>query len=215
MDGSVRAVVWQDAQHTRETPLSFYYKGDYHNGFGSLPANDPDMKFASIDVNSALAADLSESTSPDVRLLSPGENDESGLLQNLTLGDHEVRLMAIDNDDLRTVINTNVRAMNSQTSPVLYNDWITSYGLSDSDSLPLANPHSGSLSNFMEYVLGGDPTNANDDEEAVRYTAHVSFSLNALRVDGQDSVSFIVTSTDYDGNGFSEEFAYNYGELGD
>ncbi|NOR76075.1 MAG: hypothetical protein GQ525_13085 [Draconibacterium sp.] len=57
--------------------------------------------------------------------------------------------------------------------------------------------------------------NANDDEDAIYYTAYVSFSLNDLRIEGLDSVQFVVTSTDYDGVEFSEEFVFNYSDLPD
>ncbi len=57
--------------------------------------------------------------------------------------------------------------------------------------------------------------NANGDDEAIPYTAYVSFSLNGLRIDGVDSVTFVVTATDYDGIEFSEEFVFNYAGLPD
>jgi len=57
--------------------------------------------------------------------------------------------------------------------------------------------------------------NANDDDDAIYYTAYVSFSLNSLRIDGVDSVSFVVTATDYDGVEFSEEGVFNYSDLPD
>ncbi len=55
--------------------------------------------------------------------------------------------------------------------------------------------------------------NANEDDDAIYYTAYVSFSLNSLRIDGVDSVSFVVTATDYDGAEFSEELVFNYSDL--
>jgi hypothetical protein len=55
--------------------------------------------------------------------------------------------------------------------------------------------------------------NANDDRESVPYTAFVSFSLNSLRIDGLDSVSFEFTSTDYDEQEYTEEGIYDYSEL--
>jgi hypothetical protein len=57
--------------------------------------------------------------------------------------------------------------------------------------------------------------NANDDEPAFLYTAYISFSLNSLRIAGQDSVKFAVTATDYDGNKFSKEGVFNYTNLSD
>ncbi len=57
--------------------------------------------------------------------------------------------------------------------------------------------------------------NANDDDDAIYYTAYVSFSLNSLRIEGVDSVSFIVTSTDYDGIEYSEEGVFDYSDLPD
>jgi hypothetical protein len=55
--------------------------------------------------------------------------------------------------------------------------------------------------------------NANSDDEAIPYTAFVSFSLNELRIDGQDSVKFVVTATDYEDVEFSEEGWFKYGDL--
>jgi hypothetical protein len=55
--------------------------------------------------------------------------------------------------------------------------------------------------------------NANSDDEAISYTAFVSFSLNELRIDGQDSVQFVVTATDYEEIEFSEEGWFKYGDL--
>jgi len=55
--------------------------------------------------------------------------------------------------------------------------------------------------------------NANDDETALQYTAFVSFSLNQLRVAGQDSVSFTITSTDYEGETHSFSDVFNYSDL--
>ncbi len=55
--------------------------------------------------------------------------------------------------------------------------------------------------------------NANEDSESVLYTAFVSFSLNSLRLDGQDSVRFEFSSTDYEGTQYSEEVVFNYENL--
>ena len=55
--------------------------------------------------------------------------------------------------------------------------------------------------------------NANEDDEAIPYTAFVSFSLNDLRIEGLDSVQFVVTSTDYEDNEFSEDGVFNYSDL--
>lgn len=55
--------------------------------------------------------------------------------------------------------------------------------------------------------------NANDDEEAVPYTAHVSFSLNSLRIEGLDAVEFQFTSTDYDGVEHIVTETFNYENL--
>ena len=57
--------------------------------------------------------------------------------------------------------------------------------------------------------------NANDDEHSILYTAYVSFSLNSLRIEGQDSVRVVVTATDYDGVEFSKEVVFNYANLPD
>jgi len=55
--------------------------------------------------------------------------------------------------------------------------------------------------------------NANDDDESIPYTAFVSFSLNGLRIEGQDSVEIVFTSTDYDGNETMEEEVFEYSDL--
>lgn len=55
--------------------------------------------------------------------------------------------------------------------------------------------------------------NANNDDEAILYTAYVSFSLNSLRIAESDSIQFVFTSTDYKGKELSEEGIFNYGDL--
>jgi hypothetical protein len=55
--------------------------------------------------------------------------------------------------------------------------------------------------------------NANDDEESIPFSSYVSFSLNGLRIEGLDSVSFVITATDYDGNVFREEEVFDYTDL--
>ena len=55
--------------------------------------------------------------------------------------------------------------------------------------------------------------NANDDEDAILYTAYVSFSLNSLRINGLDSVQFEFTSSDYDGAEHLEQEFFNYVDL--
>ena len=54
--------------------------------------------------------------------------------------------------------------------------------------------------------------NDNGDVEDIPYAAYVSFNLEALKIDGLDSVQFKVTSTDYDGELFEYEGVYNYSE---
>ena len=53
--------------------------------------------------------------------------------------------------------------------------------------------------------------NANGDVEDIPYAAYVSFKLDSLQIDGQESVSFKITSTDYDGEVFEYNGDYNYG----
>jgi hypothetical protein len=55
--------------------------------------------------------------------------------------------------------------------------------------------------------------NANGDDESIPYTAFVSFSLNDLRIEGLESVEFVVTSTDYDGVEHTEEGDFDYSDL--
>ena len=52
--------------------------------------------------------------------------------------------------------------------------------------------------------------NNNGDEENIPYTAYVSFRLNALKIDGLDSVKFVVKSTNYNGSEFRREGVYRY-----
>ena len=54
--------------------------------------------------------------------------------------------------------------------------------------------------------------NNNNDDEAIPYTAYVSFHLDSLMVNGLDSVRFDVTCEDYDGEPFLYEGTYVYGE---
>ncbi|MFW6246077.1 MAG: hypothetical protein ACOC13_01365 [Tangfeifania sp.] len=54
--------------------------------------------------------------------------------------------------------------------------------------------------------------NDNGDVEDIPYAAYVSFNLEALKIDGLDSVQFRVTSTDYDGELFEYEGVYSYNE---
>ncbi len=53
--------------------------------------------------------------------------------------------------------------------------------------------------------------NDNGDVEDIPYAAYVSFNLNALKIDGLDSVEFRVTSEDYEGDLFEYEGVYQYG----
>lgn len=55
--------------------------------------------------------------------------------------------------------------------------------------------------------------NANGDENAVLYTAFVSFSLNDLRINELDSVQFEVMSSDYDDVTETIEGVFNYKDL--
>jgi hypothetical protein len=54
--------------------------------------------------------------------------------------------------------------------------------------------------------------NDNGDIEDIPYAAYVSFNLNALQVEGLDSVQFRVTSADYDEALFEYEGVYHYDE---
>jgi len=55
--------------------------------------------------------------------------------------------------------------------------------------------------------------NANNDDAAVPYTAYVSFSLNSLRVEEQDSVEIQVSSFDYDEVSHTFNTVFNYSDL--
>lgn len=55
--------------------------------------------------------------------------------------------------------------------------------------------------------------NTNDDDESLSYTAFVSFSLNQLRIEGKDSITVEIISTDYDGTSNSFQQVFNYTNL--
>lgn len=52
--------------------------------------------------------------------------------------------------------------------------------------------------------------NANDDVTDIPFVAFVSFDLEALKITGADSVSFRVSSTDYDGEAFEYDGGFSY-----
>lgn len=52
--------------------------------------------------------------------------------------------------------------------------------------------------------------NNNDDQETIPMSATVTFNLSALKVQGQDSVSFKVISKDFDGDDFEYSGVYRY-----
>lgn len=52
--------------------------------------------------------------------------------------------------------------------------------------------------------------NDNGDVEDIPYAAYVSFNLENLKIEGQNSVQFKVTSTDYEGELFEYEGEYSY-----
>ncbi len=54
--------------------------------------------------------------------------------------------------------------------------------------------------------------NSNGDDESLPYTAFVSFKLSALKITGLDSVKFVVTGTDYNGDEFDYDGVYHYSE---
>jgi hypothetical protein len=54
--------------------------------------------------------------------------------------------------------------------------------------------------------------NDNGDVEDIPYAAYVSFNLEALKIEGLNSVQFRVTGTDYEGDLFEYEGEYSYGE---
>ena len=53
--------------------------------------------------------------------------------------------------------------------------------------------------------------NDNNDEENIPFAAYVSFKLNELEIAGLDSVRFVVKATDYEGDDFSYEGTFVYG----
>ncbi|HPF51955.1 MAG TPA: NigD-like C-terminal domain-containing protein [Draconibacterium sp.] len=55
--------------------------------------------------------------------------------------------------------------------------------------------------------------NANEDEEALSYTAFVSFSLNKLRIAGKDSITVEISSTGYEGVTHTFQEVFNYKDL--
>lgn len=54
--------------------------------------------------------------------------------------------------------------------------------------------------------------NSNGDGEDVPFVAYVSFKMNEIQIEGQETVSFVVRATDYEGEEFVYEGEYSYGE---
>lgn len=52
--------------------------------------------------------------------------------------------------------------------------------------------------------------NDNNDEPRYRMSAFVSFTLSAIQLAGQDTVSYVITGDDYDGETFTYEGVYRY-----
>jgi hypothetical protein len=53
--------------------------------------------------------------------------------------------------------------------------------------------------------------NSNGDPEKIPFVAYVSFDLSALKIAGVDSVRFKVKATDYEGDLYSDEGVFKYG----
>ena len=52
--------------------------------------------------------------------------------------------------------------------------------------------------------------NNQDDEERYRLSSFVTFDLESLQIAGQDSVEFVVTGDDFDGEDFTYTGVYRY-----
>ena len=68
----------------------------------------------------------------------------------------------------------------------------------------------GEISEREEPIMLELRHNANNAPQSVLYTSFVSFSLNSLRKEGQDSVEFKVVSTDYEDVEHTLELTFNY-----
>lgn len=53
--------------------------------------------------------------------------------------------------------------------------------------------------------------NSNGDPEQIPFVAYVSFDLSAIKITGADSVRFVVKATDYEGDLYSDEGVFKYG----
>ncbi|MBN1819466.1 MAG: NigD-like N-terminal domain-containing protein [Prolixibacteraceae bacterium] len=70
----------------------------------------------------------------------------------------------------------------------------------------------GVLTSENEPVILELRHNSNGDPENIPFLSYVTFDLSALKIEGQDSVHFTVTATDYSDNIYSEDGVYTYGE---
>jgi hypothetical protein len=205
-----------------------YSLGDMWIGFG-IYLNDGGKEQIVMDNNDVLVSVASNDPN-----WSDDFEDGDRVLLNFTILDEElnddgtVELYYVKVNDIDNVLMKEIMDITSENEDSIGNDPIivSEYWITDS-LLNFKLKYWGY--NGMHYLnlvkQPGDITaadqpiqlelrhNANDDSESVPYTAFVSFSLNSLRIDGLDSVSFEFTSTDYDEQEYTEEGIYNYSEL--
>jgi hypothetical protein len=148
------------------------------------------------------------------------------ILDDVTDEDGNVEKYLVKVNELDDILMKGIMDINEENADSIGNDPIAvqDYWISDS----LLNFHLRYFGSYKTHFLNLvqdplDPTtedgvvklelrhNANNDDEAIYYSAYVSFSLNSLREDGTDVVSFEVSSTDYEGitHSFTEEFDYS------
>jgi hypothetical protein len=148
------------------------------------------------------------------------------ILDDVTDEDGNVEKYLVKVNDLDDILMKGIMDITEENADSIGNDPIVvkDYWITDS----LLSFHLRYLGSYKTHFLNLvqdplDPTtedgvvklelrhNANNDDEAIYYSAYVSFSLNSLREEGTDVVSFEVSSTDYEGitHSFTEEFDYS------
>lgn len=206
-----------------------YSLGDYWVGFGILKVESDSYK---------IILDEGEVLKPVAWNYNPANDDDFGdgsrVLVNFTILDEDLNTDGTVNqylvkvNDIQSVLMKGVLNITEENADSIGADPIIVQEYWMTDSLlnfklkywGYNHTHFLNLVQDSTDLTTGDGMfklqlrhNANDDNTAVPYTAFVSFSLNRLRVEGQDSIKVQVSSTDYDEVTHSFNTVFNYSDL--
>lgn len=206
-----------------------YSLNDYWVGFGVLKVESDSY---------TIILDDGEVLRPVAWNYAPGNDDDfddgSRVLVNFTVldevgdGEGNISHYLVKVNDIQSILMKGVLDITEENADSIGNDPIVVQEYWMTDSLlnfklkywGYNHTHFLNLVQDSTDLVTGDGAlklelrhNANGDEAAVPYTAFVSFSLNSLRVEGQDSVRIQVSSTDYDEVTHSFNTAFNYSDL--